>query len=681
MSKKYNYTYDNLVQMIYLTSKDQSDRISHKFRNKNNENEFIVKTYKEYFNDICFLAYGFINEGIKKEDHVAFFSNNRYEWTLTDMALLMIGAVSVPRGSDTTPVELAFITKHSDSEYIIFENIKIFLESFKIFDLELINKIKKVFIIDKPNDIISSIQKLEDNSFLEIYEKNKNLIIYYDNLLNKGKEIFEIEKEKINKGEKQKPDYITLIEKINKDDLATIIYTSGTTGNPKGVMLTHRNFLHNVKNITPRMELDEENGELTVSILPTWHVYERTYEYVALSCGVTFVYSNLKYLASDIEREKPTIFVTVPRIWESIYSKLMTKIYEGSKVKRLLFYFFLKSAERFLLSKNYLNGTYLILKKQNIFIKFILYIFHLLRLFINFPFAKLSRKIFKPIIAKVGGRLKGAFSGGGSLPPYLDNFFNAIGIPLINAYGLTETSPGVLSRSYKRNTLGATGFPFTETYVKLLDLDGNEVEMGKKGVLWVKGENVMKGYYKNKEATDAIIDKDGWLNTGDLCVQSFNGDYLIVGRAKDTIVLLGGENVEPEPIENKLKESELIDHAVVRGQDKKNLTAILAINEDALKKLMEKLGFSKKEIDENMNKDVIDHPTIFEIIKKEVNKLISKEHGFKPFEQISKILPLKNKFTIGNELTQSLKIKRKYIEEKYKEFIKKYLDKEEKKKN
>ncbi|MCX8058719.1 MAG: AMP-binding protein [Spirochaetes bacterium] len=679
MSKKYNYTYDNLVQMVYLTSRNFQDRISHKFRSKNSDNEFITKTYKEYFYDICCLAYAFNNEGIKKEDHVAFYSNNRYEWTLTDFALLMIGAVSVPRGSDTTPIELNFITNHSDSTFIIFENIKIFLESFKIFDNDLKKKLKKIFIIDKPFDIKSYINNLEDPLYEEIYNQNENNVIYYDDLFLKGKKLFDEEMDQIRNNKKEKQEFIKLIESINKEDLATIIYTSGTTGNPKGVMLTHKNFLHNVKNITPRMELDEENGEVTVSILPTWHVYERTYEYVALSAGTTFVYSNIKFLSQDLEREKPTIFVTVPRIWESIYSKLMSKIYEGSKLKRYLFYFFLKNSERNLLSKNYLKGCYLILRKQNFLIKFILFFFHLLRYILTFPFSKLSKKIFKPILQKVGGRLKGAFSGGGSLPPYLDNFFNSIGIPLINAYGLTETSPGVLSRSYERNTLGATGIPFSETYVKLLDLEGNEVKMGQKGVLWVKGENVMKGYYKNKEATDAIISKDGWLNTGDLCIQSFNGDYVIVGRAKDTIVLLGGENVEPEPIENKLKESELIDHAVVRGQDKKNLTAIIAINEEALKKLMEKLGFSKKEIEENINKDVIDHPTIFDIIKKEVNKLISKEHGFKPFEQISKILPIKNKFQIGQELTQSLKIKRKYIEEKYKEFIKKYLDKEEKK--
>jgi len=355
----------------------------------------------------------------------------------------------------------------------------------------------------------------------------------------------------------------------------------------------------------------------------------------------------------------------------------MDKILQSGKIKKYLFYFFLKTSQHFLLSKNYIQNNYLILRKESFFLKPLFYLFHILRLIINAPFSYIARKkIFKPITSKLGGRLKGAFSGGGSLPPYLDNFFNALGIKLINAYGLTETSPGVLSRSYRRNTIGATGIPFSETYVKLVDLNGNPVEKGQKGVLYVKGENVMKGYYKNEEATKAIIDEEGWLNTGDLCVQSFNGDYVIVGRAKDTIVLLGGENVEPEPIENKLKESELIDHAVVRGQDKKNLTAILAINEDNLKKLMEMLGFSKKEIDENLQKDVIEHPTLIETIKNEVKKLVSKEHGFKPFEQISKILPIKNKFTIGNELTQSLKIKRKYIEEKYKDFIKKYLDKD-----
>jgi len=176
----------------------------------------------------------------------------------------------------------------------------------------------------------------------------------------------------------------------------------------------------------------------------------------------------------------------------------------------------------------------------------------------------------------------------------------------------------------------------------------------------------MQGYYKNPEATKAVLDEEGWLNTGDLAIRSENGEIIIVGRIKDTIVLMGGENVEPEPIEEKMKESQYIDHVVVLGQDRKQLSAIVAVNEDRLMELAQELKIAPIEIQTD-GKFSIEHDRITEILMKEVNALLTKEYGFRPFEKISKILPVKNDFSIGKELTQTLKIKRKYISERFHE--------------
>ena len=184
----------------------------------------------------------------------------------------------------------------------------------------------------------------------------------------------------------------------------------------------------------------------------------------------------------------------------------------------------------------------------------------------------------------------------------------------------------------------------------------------------MRGPQVMRGYYRNEEATAAVLDADGWLDTGDLAVRSESGDYVLVGRAKDTIVLAGGENVEPEPIEDKLKESTLIDHAVVLGQDEKSLAALLALNEDELARLAREHNVPLEEARARAG-GAIQHPTILETVRREVNKLVSRETGFKPFERIAHIIPVRNTFSIGKELTQTLKVKRRYVEERYRELI------------
>ena len=662
--EKINLPQKLLIDLPVEIARFYPNRISHKFRA---ENGWVEKKYKEFHQDILKLAGGFLSEGVLKEDHVAFFCNNRYEWIITDLALMNIGAVSVPRGSDTTPSEAAFILFHSDSSFLVIEDsnsLKNLIEFFINGNLEnnpsindyfdAFKRLKKIFIIEPYNK--------------EIFEPYKNYIneipiINYSELLLNGEKIVS-----------DNPDFLSSYKKdLNPDTLVSIIYTSGTTGNPKGVMLNHRNFMQNVISNTPRMRLNLKKGDKTLLILPSWHVFDRAFEYCGLSAGMTFVYSSTKYFSEDLSNEKPDILISVPRIWETVYQKLIKTIKQQKSIKQTLFRFFVSIGKYFLFSYQYLTGAYLIFRKELILEKLFKSLFHLIRLVLLLPLKLASNLIFKPIKEKVGGRLRGAISGGGSLPLYLDIFFNSIGITLLNAYGMTECAPGIISRSYEKNTIGATGTPFANTEILIVDENGKQVSNGKKGVLFVKGPQVMSGYYKNKAATEAVLTSNGWLNTGDLAIKSFNNDIVLVGRMKDTIVLSGGENVEPEKIEDKLKESSLIAHAVVIGQDKKNLAAILAIDEEELKNLANTYQIPLSEI---LQEDLINHPTIIQAIKNEVNKLISKETGFKPFEKIATIIPIKNKFEIGKELTQSLKIKRKYVEEKYHDLINKIFHKE-----
>jgi long-chain acyl-CoA synthetase len=285
-----------------------------------------------------------------------------------------------------------------------------------------------------------------------------------------------------------------------------------------------------------------------------------------------------------------------------------------------------------------------------------------------FPGHLAAGVLFKPFREKVGGRMRVATSGAGSLPKYLDEIFNSLGITIVNAYGMTECAPGILSRTIVCNTFGSTGRPFDNTEVEIRNEDGSRASTGEKGVVFVRGPQVMSGYYKNPEATAAVLDQDGWLNTGDLAVYSENGEIIIVGRLKDTIVLMGGENVEPESLEDKMKESLYIDHAVVIGQDQKQLSAIVAINEEELMKLAAELKVSLPEISVE-GPESIEHDSIYQHLMKEVSLLISREQGFKSFDYISRIFPVRNNFIIGRELTQTLKVKRQYIIDKYQGLI------------
>lgn len=636
---------NTILDLPFFAEDNFSERNSHKTKK---DGSVSLKTFKDTALAVKELTAGFAFYGIKQGDHVGFFVNNRFEWIVTDFAIMALRAVSVPRGSDTTPQEVKFIFNHSDSNYLILENVSQLLAMIDIFSKEDWKQAKKVFIIDS-------------SSLEEVDSKLVKKIVFYDALIKEGQAKYQ-----------KDPDFIEKMRKeIKSDDLLTIVYTSGTTGNPKGVMLTHGNFVQNVIANTPRLEIDPEKGEITVVMLPSWHVYERAFEYCAFFAGVTVVYSSPKTFAADLKEEKPDVLISVPRVWESIYQKLIKALSKMPASKRYLIFTFIKINQIYLSSCTYLKGGYVSLKRRSAAKRGIVFIWNILLYILTTPGHFLAHKMFKPFRASVGGRLRGAASAAGALPKYLDELFNSIGIKIVNAYGMTECAPGILSRTFGTNTFGTIGVPFDNVEVEIRRDDGSKTDIGEKGIIFTAGPQVMIGYYKNQEATDKVLGKDGWLNTGDIGIETENGEIVIVGRAKDTIVLMGGENVEPEPIEDKIKESLYIDHAVLLGQDRKQLTALIAVNEEELMNLAGELKVAAHEISTE-GENSIEHDKIYTVLMKEVSSLISREHGFKSFERISKILAVRNNFSIGKELTQTMKVKRKYILDKYKNLIDKF---------
>ena len=646
--KRKSYVFNSLCEIPKVNSEKYADKMSHKFRVGNKK---VIKTYKEYYNDIQAIAAGLNGFGTDTGSTVSLFCDNRYEWTVLDYALQGLNIISVPRGTDSSAVELIFIYKHSDSNFLIVENWKLLEKILEHLTKDIYDNMEKIFIIDREEHATYT-----NNKFPDLMDR----IAYYDDILELGKKVLK----------KNANFYENKLAKIGPKNVVSIVYTSGTTGNPKGVILTQKNFLHNVRVITPLAKVKNPGIETALSVLPIWHVYERTFENCCYAAGVATIYSDIKNFGKDLQEESPTLVASVPRIWQSIYEKIINSVKKKPPFARYLFFMFLKTNLYWKLSLNYMKGLYISFKKRNIFLKSIVFIYHFLRFMLLLPLHLLALSIFTPIKNKLGKNLRASFSGAGALPRYVDNFFNSIGIVLINAYGMTEASPGIMSRALDRNTIGVTGRPFDETELRVLNKDGVEAKIGEKGVLYARGEQVMTGYYKNIEKTEEVLDKNGWLNTGDYAVKTENGDLIIVGRAKDTIVLLGGENVEPEAIEEAINDCIYIDHAVVLGQDKKALEALITLNTDNINKLANELKLKVEDIIKE-GEEVITNSAVIKFLKNKINEVITPKRGFKRYEKITKITVLNKKFKKGEELTHTLKIKRSYIEKKYRELIKK----------
>ncbi|MFP4382692.1 MAG: AMP-dependent synthetase/ligase [Spirochaetia bacterium] len=603
---------------------------------KNESGTYQVLTFGGLWERVRALGTVFLDMGIKRGDHVGLMSDNRPEWIIIDLALLSIGAADVPRGSDSTAQEMAYILNHADCRRTFAEN-EAQLEKILSLKKEIPN-LKEIIVIDPAfNEGKKKRTGVTVIPFKELMEKSGGLVA-------KNPDLF---KEELEKGQ--------------ADDLATLLYTSGTTGDPKGVMLTHRSFLFQLEKIKVKLFLDPSDIFLTV--LPIWHSFERAVEYICMSYGSAIAYSKPigQVMMDDMSVIRPTYMTSVPRIWEGVRSAVYRNINKQSGVKRGLFHFFMGVGKSHATLFNLFLGRYPRFKSRSRVVDSVLSAIPLLLLT---PLKALGNVlVFKKLKNKLGGRFKAGISGGGALPPYVDKFFQAAGIKLLEGYGLTETAPVIAVRNEKKPEIGTVGSPLEEIQWKVLGEDGKELSPGRKGVLHVKSEQIMQGYYKKPEETEKVL-RDGWLNTGDLVVMSKGNELKIVGRVKETIVLIGGENVEPAPIEEKILQSEFIDQVMVVGQDQRYLGALVVPNEELIVNYAKDKGIPYTDYEE-----LLDNPVILNAVNSELQSLINPKTGFKGFERIVRFALLKNHFEVGEELTQTLKMRRNIITAKYKKVI------------
>ncbi|MES0488598.1 MAG: AMP-binding protein [Leptospirales bacterium] len=619
---------DNLTQMFKESSEKFADRPA--FASRDKDKKYNTITYSELFQTAEQLSMGLINEGVKAKEHVGIFADNRLEWILADMAVILAGAADVPRGTDVNEHDITYIVPHSDMKVLFVQNTAIY-ERVKKIKRKLPN-LKKIIIMDSS-------------------EKTPKGALSMSGLIEKGKTLIE----------KNRKELDNRFKKIKPSDLCTLIYTSGTTGTPKGVMLTHENLVAQLKNVPIHLFPEDR----LVSILPIWHIFERTIEMISLNSGSCTYYSTIRDLKENFQLVKPTMMASAPRVWESLYNGVHTMIAKSPGIKQKLFgaaYFLSNHYNRAL---RFLSGKELRISGGNLLIRVGRVIPEALVLTLLFlPEKLLDTIVLKKIRKATGGAFRGTISGGGALPMHVDKFFNNIGIPVLEGYGLTETSPVLAVRTFDNLVVGTIGPPVPETEIKFLDLETKEqIYPGKKGVkgeLWVKGPQVMKGYYKNPKMTKSVLTADGWFNTGDLGMVTHNDCIKLYGRTKDTIVLMSGENVEPVPIENMLNQSHYIDNCMLVGQDEKNLGVLIVPSAIEL----EKYGKTLKQIAKNEQ--------VQELVKSEIKRLINADNGFKPYERVVSFKILEKPFQMGEELTAKLSIKRHVVTKQYQADIAKF---------
>ena len=598
--------------------------------------EFHV-SYAKLFEDALILAKAFASHKVGKGSKVMLLSDNRYGWIVTDFALISLGAISVPRGSDTPTQELEYILAHADCEFLVIETEALLKAHSPM--LKKMKKMRSVFVIEG-----GKTHRWFDN------------VYSYNDILD-DRTITPTDRE----------EFIARRYALNLDDTFTLIYTSGTTGNPKGVILTHRNIMYNVRTLPEIIALKETDS--FVSILPSWHIFERACEYLALSQGCCTIYSTIKTFAADLETYKPTLVATVPRLWESMYSKINQTLEKQDPRKARIFKKLVAISATYRFHRRRLKNQLPRFRQLNPLVvvwKKLVSLSMLVTLFFPYRFAQ---KKLAAVQARFGGRLRMAISGGGSLPTYLDEWIDAIGIRIVNAYGMTECAPAIAGRALNCEIFGTLGPPTKDTELRIVAEDGRVLAAGEEGEIQVRGEQVFPGYYQNDEENASAFTADGFFRTGDLGKLTLSGELVITGRSKEIIVLASGENIDPSRIESTITQLPFVTDAVLVGQDKKGLGALIVPDLDLLREFIadkaEQLAETKDQL--LSNQQVLDR------VKAEINKLLNAKKGFKPFEKLQNIHFLDKEFTAGEELTNTLKKKRHVIETKYREIISKLL--------
>jgi long-chain acyl-CoA synthetase len=548
----------------------------------------------DYIDNVDNISYGLLSLGLEKGDIVATISNNRPEWNFMDMGMAQAGIIHTPIYPTISNEDYTYIINHCRPKLIV------------VSDSYLYERIKPI--------------ALKINSVKDIYSINE---------IKGVKNWIEIKKAGEINSTKYAGKLKEIRDSIGPHDTVTLLYTSGTTGNPKGVMLSHDNIMSNIRSVSKVFHFNQTDR--TLSFLPINHVFERTVNYYFQSRGLSIFYAeNLGTITDNLREVKPNVFITVPRLLEKVYDKIIGKGRELKGIKRTVFFWSIKIGLRYKRKKT--NG-----------------------LFYNFKLKIADRLVFTKWRAALGGNVDLIVSGGAALQPRLARIFNAAGIPLIEGYGLTETSPVIAVNNISTGEikLGTVGPP----------LIGVQVKISEDGEILCKGPNVMQGYYKEPELTKQAIDREGWFHTGDIGILEDNKYLKITGRKKEIFKLSSGKYVSPQVIENRFKESTFIEQIMVVGENQKFASAVISPNFQLLHNWCSLNGINYRD-----NRELIQNNEVVQLYQQEVN-ILNKQLG--QAEKIKRFRLVHEEWSpLTGELSPTLKLKRRLLVEKYSYLLK-----------
>jgi long-chain acyl-CoA synthetase len=544
------------------------------------------------------LALGLHALGIERGDRVALLSENRHEWFLVDAALQILGAPNVPIYSTLTPGQIGYILKDSESKALIVSDA---VQQKKVAEIRAgLPSLLQVLTLDPATAVA-------------------------------GAPLEEVESRGAKEADKDPAAALRLATAVTPEDLASIVYTSGTTGEPKGVMLTNRNFVSNVKASLQVLPLG--TGDRALSALPYSHVFERMVaHYLYTAAGVSIALAgSIDTVIEDIGQIHPTVMTMVPRFYEKMYARVKESAAAGSPLKRRIFDWAIATGRA--------HGEYRLKRESP-------------PLGLDLKFKLATALVFKKLHQRLGGELRFFVSGSAPLGKEIADFFWAAGITILEGYGLTETSPVISVNQPGRIKFGTVGPP----------IPGVEVEIAKDGEILARGDNVMKGYWKKEAATREAIDSRGFFHTGDIGLIDGDGFLKITDRKKDIIVTAGGKNIAPQAIEGRLKTNAYITEVVVVGNRRSFASALVVPNFEKLT-----LWCREQSIPAESREQMTAHPRVRALIMEQVEKV---NEEFAQYEQVKKVALISEEFSIEKgELTPTLKARRAAIESRYKDLI------------
>lgn len=564
------------------------------------EGKYTGISYSELRSMVVSCSLGLASLGVKRGDNIALISENRPEWVVSDLGIVSLGAVTVPLYTTLTPKQIEYIFNNAGVKLAVVSN---------------------QFQLSKVQKILGQVKTLEKVIIMSDkgVELSERVLSLFD-LLKRGERF----------GQQNPAYYSDSIERVKPEDLLTIIYTSGTTGDPKGVMLTHSNLVSNIHAAAEVLPFGY--GDTFLSFLPLCHSFEKMAGYLtALASGAMIAYAeSVETVRDNLLEIRPTVMTAVPRFFERLYDRIRKQVDSGSPLKRKIFYWSVNVGRQLAQAKRK-GAVPAGLRARS---------------------ALADVLVYKKFRLRLGGRLRFLVSGGAALAKELGEFFEAIGIQVIEGYGLTETSPVISVNRLDRYKFGTVGFP----------IPGIEVKIADDGEILTRGPHVMKGYWNSPEATREILDADGWLHTGDVGMFDEKGFLVITDRKKHLFVSSGGKNIAPQPIENLFLQSKYIDQFVLIGDKRMFLSALIVPDFESLK-----MHASKNGIRYTSDSDLAKHPEVYKLIEADIHLL---QKDLATFERVRKFVLLDTPLSIENgELTPTLKVKRKVVEEKYRPLI------------